>query len=85
MNEVLIDLENNHFISYNHETVGRAGKHGRYKELYWVNYIAENSKLAFGETMNQDKPKELPQSDDIMPYDELMKIQGTPIKISSRK
>lgn len=23
MNEVLIDLENNHFISYNHETVGR--------------------------------------------------------------
>lgn len=85
MNEVLIDLENNHFISYNHETIGRPGKHGRYKELYWVNYIAENSKLAFGETMNQDKPKELPQSNDIIPYDEFMKIQGEPIKIGGRK
>ena len=59
MNEVLIDLENNHFISYNHETVGKPGKHGRYKELYWVNYIAENSKLAFGETIKQDN--QLPQ------------------------
>lgn len=55
MNEVLIDLENNHFISYNHETVGRAGKHGRYKELYWVNAVAENSRIAFGETIKEDK------------------------------
>lgn len=55
MNEVLIDLENNHFISYNHETVGRAGKHGRYKELYWVNALAENSRIAFGETVEEDK------------------------------
>lgn len=55
MNEVLIDLENNHFISYNHETVGRAGKHGRYKELYWVNALAENSRIAFGETIEEDK------------------------------
>lgn len=55
MNEVLIDLENNHFISYNHETVGRAGKHGRYKELYWVNALAENSRIAFGETVKEDK------------------------------
>lgn len=55
MNEILIDLENNHFIKYNHETVGRPGKHGRYKELYWVNPIAENSKVAFGETILQDK------------------------------
>ena len=50
-----------------------------------MNYIAENSKLAFGETMNQDKLKELPQSDNIMPYDELMKMQGTPIKVRSRR
>lgn len=57
MNEVLIDLENNHFISYNHETVGRPGKRGRYKELYWVNAVAENSQIAFGETIKQDQFK----------------------------
>lgn len=54
MNEVLIDLENNHFISYNHETVGRKGSHGRYKELYWVNAIAENSISAAEETIVSD-------------------------------
>lgn len=54
MNEVLIDLENNHFISYNHETVGRKGSHGRYKELYWVNAIAENSIAAAEETIVSD-------------------------------
>ena len=83
MNEVLIDLENNHFIHYNHETVGRPGKHGRYKELYWVNYIAENSKLAFGETMNEDKNKELPESN-IPSYEEYLRMCGQPQKVRAR-
>lgn len=30
-------LEELGFISYNHEAVGRPGKHGTYLELYWVN------------------------------------------------
>lgn len=83
MNEVLIDLENNHFISYNHETVGRPGKHGKYKELYWVNYIAENSKLAFGETMNEN-PKELPASE-IPSYEEYIKMCGEVQKVKSQR
>lgn len=55
MNEVLMDLENNSFIRYSHEAVGRPGHRGRYRELYFVNPVAENSRKALGETVEQDK------------------------------
>lgn len=56
MNEVLIDLENNHFIKYNHEGVGRSNYQGVYKELYFVNDLAENSVQATEETKKELGP-----------------------------
>lgn len=82
MNEVLIDLENNHFIEYNHQGVGRSSYQGVYKELYFVNDIAENSVQAIEETKQELGPVVYDGSHWI-PYEEAKKIFAALEKDSS--
>ena len=55
MNDVLNTLENGHFIKYNHHGVSRNGKHGTYKELYYVNPYSEGTKQAVKDTKQDIK------------------------------
>ena len=50
-------LEELGLVSYNHQSVGRSGKHGTYHELYWVSDAANAQITAAKETANYLKDK----------------------------